>query len=129
MCHSICSTTCFVQTLFKNISVSDIATVSFQASTPTQMYLSSHTFGAYYTYDPHRHEFLYTGEDFREGIPMSPNFPGTVQLTGFHPVLYAAQGSHGLWGSTGKFLLHFSFAFQMKTFIALYKKSISIFIF
>lgn len=75
--------------------------IQFKGSTPIQMYVSTHTFGAYYTYDAYRHEFLYAREDVRKGIPMSPNYPRTVQLTGSHPVLYAAQGSHGLWGSPG----------------------------
>ncbi|XP_042232038.1 uncharacterized protein LOC121872958 isoform X2 [Homarus americanus] len=75
--------------------------IQFKGSTPTQMYVSAHTFGAYYTYIPHLHEFLYAGQDTRDGIAMSPNYPRTVQLTGSHPVLYAARGSHGLWGAPG----------------------------
>ncbi|XP_045618082.1 uncharacterized protein [Procambarus clarkii] len=75
--------------------------IKFKGSTPVQMYVSTHTFGAYYTYDPRLNKFLYADEDVREGINMSPIYPQTVQLTGFHPILYAAQGSHGLWGAPG----------------------------
>ena len=35
-----------------------------------------------------------------------PNYPPTVELIGTHPVVYSANGSHGLWGSPGqKFML------------------------
>lgn len=30
-----------------------------------------------------------------------PQYPPTVELIGTHPVVYSANGSHGLWGSPG----------------------------
>ncbi|XP_069938478.1 uncharacterized protein [Cherax quadricarinatus] len=75
--------------------------IKFKGSSPVQMYISTHTFGAYYTYDPHHRIFLYASQDVREGIQMSPEYPQTIYLAGFHPILYAAKGSHGLWGASG----------------------------
>lgn len=75
--------------------------ITFKGSEPTHMYVSSHTFGAYYSYDANNHRFVYEDEDTREGIPMSPVYPKIIQLSGHHPVLYSARGSHGLWGVEG----------------------------
>lgn len=75
--------------------------INFKGSRPRRMYVSSHTFGAFYTYEPQSHTFVYESQDTREGLAMSPVYPRTIQLTGSHPVLYSARGSHGLWGSEG----------------------------
>uniref|UniRef100_A0A0P4W0D0 Vacuolar protein sorting-associated protein 62 n=1 Tax=Scylla olivacea TaxID=85551 RepID=A0A0P4W0D0_SCYOL len=73
-----------------------------EGSKPTHMYVSAHTFGAYYTYDATNNRFIYEYEDTREGIPMSPVYPKIIQLSGgSHPILYSARGSHGLWGAEG----------------------------
>ena len=66
------------------------------------MYVSAHTFGAYYTYDPENHKFVYEDKDTRGGIPVSPVYPKTIELSESHPILYSAKGSHGLWGAEGK---------------------------
>lgn len=75
--------------------------IQFHGSRPHRMYVSTHTFGAYYTYDPQHHRFVYESQDTREGIPLSPVYPKTIELIRNHPILYSARGSHGLWGAEG----------------------------
>ncbi|KAK4298054.1 hypothetical protein Pmani_029572 [Petrolisthes manimaculis] len=77
--------------------------IQFKGSTPTQMYVSTHTFGAYYTYDHQQGHFVYSDEDVREGLPLPipPQYPRTVHLVGTRPVLYSSKGSHGLWAAAG----------------------------
>ena len=65
------------------------------------MYVSTHTYGAYYEYNRKKNIFFYIGKDTREGLPLSPKYPHVIKMDGSHPILYAAKGSHGLWGSPG----------------------------
>lgn len=66
------------------------------------MYVSAHDAGAYYTYDRLTGTFEYKSQETRKGILQHPNFPKTVVTSENHPILFAAEGSHGLWGSPGK---------------------------
>lgn len=65
------------------------------------MYVSTHVYGAFYQYNPLKNIFMYRGKDTRMGLPLNPKYPSIIKMEGTHPVLYAALGSHGLWGSPG----------------------------
>ena len=65
------------------------------------MYVSMHTYGAYYAYDRRKNMFYYRGKDTRLGIPLKPKYPQVLKMDGTHPVVYAALGSHGLWAGPG----------------------------
>lgn len=69
---------------------------------PDEMYVSAHDAGAFYTYDRLTGTFEYKSQETRKGILQHPVFPKTVVTSENHPVLFAAEGSHGLWGSPGK---------------------------
>ncbi|KAG0701666.1 hypothetical protein GWK47_025264 [Chionoecetes opilio] len=84
-----------------NAALADVTQAICKGNRPSHMYVSTHTFGAYYTYDVQNHRFVYEDEDTRKGIPLSPVYPKIIQLTGSHPILYSAKGSHGLWGAEG----------------------------
>ncbi|XP_063881478.1 uncharacterized protein LOC135111735 isoform X1 [Scylla paramamosain] len=89
-------------TLGNHVGDWEHVSIKFKGSKPTHMYVSAHTFGAYYTYDATNNRFIYEYEDTREGIPMSPVYPKIIHLSGgSHPILYSARGSHGLWGAEG----------------------------
>ncbi|CAL4168249.1 unnamed protein product [Meganyctiphanes norvegica] len=75
--------------------------IDFIDNTPEAMYVSSHTFGAFYKYNPDKNLFYYTHQDTRAGINLSINFPEFVYMDNNHPVLYSALGSHGLWSKPG----------------------------
>lgn len=66
------------------------------------MYVSAHDAGAFYSYDRLTGTFEFTRQETRKGILQHPNFPKTVLTSENHPVLFAAEGSHGLWASPGK---------------------------
>lgn len=67
------------------------------------MYVSTHTFGAFYTYDRQRDFFSYIGQDVRKGIKfaITARYPDRVDVVGTTPILYSTKGSHGLWGAAG----------------------------
>ncbi|XP_045139261.1 uncharacterized protein LOC123520762 isoform X2 [Portunus trituberculatus] len=88
-------------TLGNHVGDWEHVSIKFKGSEPTHMYVSAHTFGAYYTYDAKNHRFIYEDEDTREGISMSPVYPKIIHFAGSHPILYSAKGSHGLWGAEG----------------------------
>lgn len=67
-----------------------------------EMYVSVHDSGAYYSYSKLTNTFEYKSQETREGILQRPIFPKTVVTSDSHPVLFAAEGSHGLWSSPGK---------------------------
>ncbi|CAO1419674.1 unnamed protein product [Diamesa hyperborea] len=69
---------------------------------PDEMYVSAHDAGAFYSYDRLTGTFEFTRQETRKGILQHPNFPKTVITSENHPVLFAAEGSHGLWASPGK---------------------------
>lgn len=64
--------------------------------------MSAHDAGAFYTYDKLTGTFEYKRQETRKGILQHPVFPKTVITSDNHPVLFAAEGSHGLWASPGK---------------------------
>lgn len=66
------------------------------------MYVSAHDAGAYYSYDRLTGSFEFRSQETRKGILQRPTFPRTVVTSTNHPVLFAAQGSHGLWTAPGK---------------------------
>lgn len=66
------------------------------------MYVSAHDAGAYYTYERLTGTFDFRSQETRKGILQQPNFPKTVRTQSSHPVLFSAQGSHGLWTAPGK---------------------------
>uniref|UniRef100_A0A336M905 CSON013536 protein n=1 Tax=Culicoides sonorensis TaxID=179676 RepID=A0A336M905_CULSO len=69
---------------------------------PTDMYVSAHDAGAYYTYQSRTGTFDFRKQETRKGIFQKPNFPKTVRTSKNHPVLFSAEGSHGLWTAPGK---------------------------
>ena len=98
----------------------------FEDGMPTDLYLNAHSFGAFYTYGPGIFTFvrgksyvlnnqanfiLYFVKIQQELITIeSPPqtatilYPLTVHLAdGFHPELFVANGSHGIWGGPGRF--------------------------
>lgn len=66
------------------------------------MYVSAHDAGAYYTFDRLTGTFEFKSQESRKGIFQKPNFPKTVITSENHPVLFSAEGSHGLWATPGK---------------------------
>ncbi|XP_058128613.1 uncharacterized protein LOC131292889 [Anopheles ziemanni] len=69
---------------------------------PDEMYVSAHDAGAFYSYERLTGTFEYHRQETRKGILQQPSFPKTVVTSGNHPVLFAAEGSHGLWTAPGK---------------------------
>ncbi len=72
------------------------------------MYVSAHDAGAFYRYDGNSKVFVFNRQEIRKGFIQRPTFPPIVKLhndkNGYHPILFAAKGSHGLWTAPGKFL-------------------------
>lgn len=67
------------------------------------MYVSAHDAGAYYSYERLTGTFEYRRQETRKGILQQPVFPKTViTSSGYHPVMFSAEGSHGLWTAPGK---------------------------
>lgn len=66
------------------------------------MYVSAHDAGAYYSYERLTGTFDFRSQETRKGILQHPNFPKTVRTSSNHPVIFSAQGSHGLWTAPGK---------------------------
>lgn len=64
--------------------------------------MSAHDAGAFYSYERLTGTFEYHSQETRKGILQQPTFPKTVITSGNHPVLFAAEGSHGLWTAPGK---------------------------
>lgn len=71
-------------------------------SEPEEMYISTHDAGAYYMYERLTGTFDFRSQETRKGIFQKPNFPKTVRTSQDHPVLFSAEGSHGLWTAPGK---------------------------
>lgn len=66
------------------------------------MYVSAHDAGAIYSFDRLTGTFEFKSQETRKGIFQKPTFPKTVITSDNHPVLFSAEGSHGLWASPGK---------------------------
>lgn len=66
------------------------------------MYVSAHDAGAYYTFDRLTGTFEFKSQETRKGLLQQPVFPKTVITSENHPVLFSAEGSHGLWATPGK---------------------------
>jgi hypothetical protein len=69
---------------------------------PDEMYVSAHDAGAFYKYDRLTGTFEYQRQETRKGILQQPTFPKVVVTSDTHPVLFSAEGSHGLWSAPGK---------------------------
>ena len=81
------------------------AEIRFQNMRPTELYLSVHSFGAFYAFNETSNEFDFTyGEDVKGADPsLAVEYPEKVVLVeGTHPEAFVANGSHGLWGQEGK---------------------------
>ena len=72
---------------------------------PEEMYVSAHDAGAFYKYDVDAKVFVFDRQEVRKGFIQRPIFPPIVKLhvdnNGYHPILFAAKGSHGLWTAPG----------------------------
>ncbi|KAB7507610.1 Vacuolar protein sorting-associated protein 62 [Armadillidium nasatum] len=106
---------CYGDLITLNSHVGDWEHVSiyFEDNLPQRMYVSTHTHGAYYQYEPNENSFVYRGKDTRIGLPLNPKYPPIIKVDGTHPVLYAALGSHGLWGSPVIILKYKSITFKI----------------
>lgn len=85
----------------------------FRNGQPYMIHLNVHSFGAYYEWNETTKNFqFFVGEEVRSVVDpdyddspyekdarYEPQYPPTVELMGTHPVVYSANGSHGLWGS------------------------------
>ncbi|XP_030752097.1 putative vacuolar protein sorting-associated protein TDA6 isoform X1 [Sitophilus oryzae] len=72
---------------------------------PEKLYLSLHDLGAYYTYEKATNTFKFESRLKKEKLAhlsTTKEFPEYVRLQGGHPVLFAAEGSHGLWAAPGE---------------------------
>jgi len=69
---------------------------------PDEMYVSAHDAGAFYSFDRLTGTFEFKSQETRKGIFQKPTFPKTVITSDNHPVLFSAEGSHGLWATPGK---------------------------
>ncbi|XP_045027943.1 uncharacterized protein LOC116922056 isoform X2 [Daphnia magna] len=89
-------------------------TLRFQNGKPHIIYLSVHNFGAYYVWNESAGFFqLHKGESPKEKAArrgrrrkfardLQVTFPTVLHVSGKHPVLYSANGSHGIWAGPGK---------------------------
>ncbi|KAH1022520.1 putative vacuolar protein sorting-associated protein TDA6 [Dendroctonus ponderosae] len=68
---------------------------------PDQLFLSVHDAGAYYAYQRNTNTFRFQAKMERKGVAQVPSYPEFIRLQGGHPVLFAAEGSHGLWSTPG----------------------------
>lgn len=77
--------------------------LSFQGrSSPSEMFMAVHDTGVYYKYDPFKRIFRYDSQIIHKpSIVQRLKFPPIVRLSGGHPVLFSAYGSHGLWAAPG----------------------------
>lgn len=75
-----------------------------QRREPTEMYVSAHDAGAYYTYERLSGSFEFRRQETRNNhILQQAIFPKTVRtVANGHPVLFSALGSHGLWVAPGR---------------------------
>jgi len=84
-----------------------------QNGKPKEMYLDVHSFGAWYswkeasgTFDFHHGKPLSRKTRTREGkllnLSLDIDYPAQVFLEDGHPVVYSANGSHGVWAQEGK---------------------------
>lgn len=77
--------------------------LSFQGQPyPYEMFLAVHDTGVYYKYDVFKRIFRYDSQITRKAIVQRAKFPPIVRLSGGHPVLFSACGSHGLWAAPGE---------------------------
>lgn len=69
---------------------------------PTTLFISTHDVGAYYTYDQVFNVFRYRNSRNDKGILQRPTYPSTLKVyNNSHPIVFAANGSHGLWATPG----------------------------
>ncbi|CAH1154745.1 unnamed protein product [Phaedon cochleariae] len=66
---------------------------------PDQLYLAFHDSGVYYNYNHTGRYFRFSHQ--RKSIIQVPKFPQIVRTQGQHPVVFSANGSHGLWSAPG----------------------------
>lgn len=70
---------------------------------PDKLYLAVHDAGVYYSFDEARRYFKYESKIMRKGVAQVPNFPEILRTQGHHPIVFSANGSHGLWASPGEY--------------------------
>lgn len=59
-----------------------------------------HSIGSFYTFDAASNTFKFSSSKTK-GVQTVESPPETIQIVNSHPVIFAAEGSHGLWGAAG----------------------------
>lgn len=70
-------------------------------SYPSELYTAIHNTGGYYKYEPQQKYFVLDSERSRRSV-QGPKLPQILRVQNGHPVLFAANGSHGLWPAPGE---------------------------
>lgn len=92
-----------IKTMGNHVGDWEHMSLSFRGQTvPHEMFMAVHDAGVYYKYEPTKRIFKYSTQVTRKGIVQRPKFPPLVRMSGGHPVLFSAQGSHGLWSAPGE---------------------------
>ncbi|XP_056642068.1 uncharacterized protein LOC130448642 [Diorhabda sublineata] len=66
---------------------------------PDKLYIAAHTSGAYYIYNEKYRIFQLDGTIKKVGP--RPKFPEIIRTQGEHPIVFSANGSHGMWATPG----------------------------
>ncbi|CAH1111590.1 unnamed protein product [Psylliodes chrysocephalus] len=69
---------------------------------PQSLYLAVHDTGAYYTYNEQNRYFQFDHPAKRKAVAQIPKFPPILYNQGDHPVIFSANGSHGMWAIPGE---------------------------
>ncbi|CAG9860992.1 unnamed protein product [Phyllotreta striolata] len=72
------------------------------STVPNSLYVAVHDAGAYYTYNEENRTFQFQEVKKQNQLVQTPKFPKIVRTQGDHPVLFSANGSHGLWSTAGE---------------------------
>ncbi|RZC41791.1 vacuolar protein sorting-associated protein 62, partial [Asbolus verrucosus] len=96
--------TCFghMKTIGSHVGDWEHISLSFRGKPfPSEMYLAVHDTGGYYRFDRHRRHFKFDSHRASKRV-QKPKFPPIVRVQTEHPILFAADGSHGLWAAPGE---------------------------
>ncbi|EEZ97860.1 uncharacterized protein LOC658779 [Tribolium castaneum] len=95
---------CFghLKTMGSHVGDWEHVTLSFKGHPfPSELYTAIHNTGGYYKYEPHHKHFILDSKKNHRRV-QGPKLPPIVRVQNGHPVLFSANGSHGLWPSPGE---------------------------